>query len=176
MLLNSEHYTELFSAVREHQKPDEFVTTTYYPDENNELIFVANEDDEYINRMFEQHLGFINRVAAHYSFHFTYIPSLANRLKDGEVLRYADPSMAEDYVPHAVGNDFLLKDLLNADERVKFKLGIVCIKNRLNFSGLSASGGREFSFVNLFFPLSSQSEKSLARQLLEILFILCYSK
>ena len=151
------------------------MTRACYPDDYNELVYVASEEDEYINRMFEQHLGFINRVAALDRFHFTYIPSLANRLKEVDVLRYADPSMAEGYVPNAVGNDFLLKDLLNADDRTKFKHGIVCIKNRLNYSAFSASGGRVYSFVNLFFPLSSDSEKSLARQLLEILFILRYS-
>ena len=175
MLLNSEHFVELFSVARGRQEPVEFVTKACYPDDHDELVYVANEEDEFINRMFEQHLGFINRVAALDRFHFTYIPSLVNRLKDGDVLRYADPSMAEGYVPNAVGNDFLLKDLLNADDRKRFKHGIVCIKNRLNYSAFSASGGRVYSFVNLFFPLSSDSEKSLARQLLEILFILRYS-
>jgi len=175
MLLNSEHFRELFSAARGRQEPVEFVTKACYPDDHDELVYVANEEDEFINRMFEQHLGFINRVAALDRFHFTYIPSLVNRLKDGDVLRYADPSMAEGYVPNAVGNDFLLKDLLNADDRKRFKHGIVCIKNRLNYSAFSASGGRVYSFVNLFFPLSPDSEKSLAKQLLEILFTLIYT-
>jgi hypothetical protein len=79
MRLNAEHNKEIFSAIsHDVVKCVDFVTKAYYPDSQKELVYVANEEDGYINHLFKQHHGFINKIAARYHFHFTYVPSLAN--------------------------------------------------------------------------------------------------
>lgn len=176
MRLNAEHNKEIFSAIsHDVVKCVDFVTKAYYPESQKELVYVANEEDGYINHLFEQHHGFINKIATRYHFHFTYVPSLANQLNDRDILRYVDPCNTESRVPNTVGNDFLLHDIANPEDKAKFRQGIVFIQNRFGVPSSSASGRQEYTFVNSFFPLSSHSEKSLAKQLLEILFTLIYT-
>ena len=166
MRLSPEKYNDVFHFLTSDDVAVEFNTNAYFCKNQYELVYVANEEDECISRIFEHHLGFINKIAAQYKMHFTYMPALASELQDDEILRYSDPAKTGGCVPNLVGNDFLLQTLKHPDEKDKFKHGIVCLDNGFRWINHEKE---EYTFVHSFFPLNSSADKSIAQQLYEIL-------
>lgn len=166
MRLSPEKYNDVFHFLISDDVAVEFNTNAYFGENQYDLVYVASEEDECISRIFQHHLGFINKIAAQYKMHFTYIPALASELQDDEILRYSDPAKTGRCVPNLVGNDFLLQTLKRPDEKNKFKHGIVCLENGFRWINYEK---KEYTFVHSFFPLNSSTDKSVAQQLYEII-------
>jgi len=139
---------------------NEVKMTTYFSYGNSELVYVAREEDEVLNRLFENHLGFINKVAARFGLRVIYIPTLAKLLSNEEVQRYRFPCIEHRDISNEIGNDYLLKYFADSEDRAKCKQGFIWID------------GTNITCCYEYFPISSTSPKSIAHQLFEIFVLI----
>jgi hypothetical protein len=149
---------------------NEVEMTAFFPKSESELVYVANEEDEEQNRLFEHHLGFINKVAAHFDLHVIYIPTLVKQLSSEEIQRYRIPYKESKDIRGTVGNDYLLRYLVNPDKRTDFQHGLVWIINKWD------TEDGELAMINEFFPLFTNDKKSIAQQLLEVFLLVHHKK
>lgn len=139
------------------------VLTEVFPASTKELIYVANEENIEINHIFENHYKFLNKVAARYKLRFIYIPKLMQHIGDEEVQRYNFPYCNPVGSSSKFGNDFLLKYL--AYPKLRNKLAHGLLLNDYTYPGYYDDKIYNYSY----FPLSTNSNKSVAQQIIEVL-------
>lgn len=71
---------ETLDFMRREYSVNEVKMNTYFSSSIPELVYVAREEDEELNHLLENHLGFINKVAERFGLHVIYIPTLAKLL------------------------------------------------------------------------------------------------
>jgi hypothetical protein len=134
------------------------------PSDLEELIYVANEEDEVLNHLFENHLGFMNRVANVFNLRIVYIPLLYQRIQEEEVQRYVAPDVHELINPAEIGNDYMFQYLANPKDRERMAHGFIW-----NTGDEDLYEGEPLKLE--FFALSSSSKKSIPHQIYEIFSI-----
>lgn len=154
---------ETLDFMQREYTANEVKMNTYFFGRISELVYVAREEDEEINRLLANHLGFINKVAERFGLHVIYIPTLTKLLSNDEVQRYRLPCIEPKDISEEIGNDYLLKYFSDQDDRAKCKQGFIWIP------GTDSTRWLEY------FPVSSTGSKSIAHQLFEI-FILIFKK
>ncbi len=154
---------ETLDFIQREYTANEVKVNTYFFGRISELVYVAREEDEEINRLLANHLGFINKVAERFGLHVIYIPTLAKLLSNEDVQRYRLPCIEPKDISEEIGNDYLLKYFSDQDDRAKCKQGFIWIP------GTDSTRWLEY------FPVSSTGSKSIAHQLFEI-FILIFKK
>ena len=137
------------------------------PSAIDELIYVANEEDEVLNNLFENHLSFINKVASICQLRVVYIPLIYQRVQEEEVQRYFAPGDPELIKPAKVGNDYMFQYLVNPQDRERMAHGFIW--NEEDEYLYEAEPSK--SIKAEFFELSSSAKKSIPHQIFEIFSI-----
>ena len=155
---------ETLDFMQREYSANEVKMNTYFSSCFPELVYVASEEDEEINRLLENHLGFINKVAERFGLNVIYIPTLAKILSNEDVQRYRLPGIEPKDISEEIGNDYLLKYFSDQDDRAKCKQGFVWIPGTDSIRWLK------------YFPISSTDSKSIAHQLFEIFILILKRK
>lgn len=125
-----------------------------------ELIYVASEQDKDLEDLFETKPEVFEGWGQMMGFHIVYLPLLMKRLQEKRVLQYRAPYLSETEVKSAiVGNDFLLRYLVNPADRGKMKHGFIRTEN------IHRGDDGKDKATNHFYPLSSKSGEPIADQL-----------
>ena len=128
-----------------------------------ELVYVASEEDEQLNEMFVNHMGYFSQWAEQLKMKVVYLPTLYQKLMSEDVLRYRDPSKT--VMPDtslSVGNDYLLKYLIHPEDREKMKSGFLWTNRQIR------KGYDIDTYIFYFFPLTTKSPKPIEQQLEDI--------
>lgn len=135
--------------------------------EANDLVYVASEKDEELEKELESNLKLFKGWGLLAGLHIVYLPSLMKKLQDKKVLRYRAPYLKDDEVKDiTIGNDFMLQYLKNPEDRDKMKHGLIR-KERF-----SPGRGEKDSYSVRFYPLSSEGSESLDKQLNRIIDVI----
>lgn len=139
------------------------------PSAIDELIYVADEEDEVLNHLFENHLSFINKVASICQLRVVYIPLIYQRVQEEEVQRYFAPGDSEPIKPVKVGNDYMFQYLANPQDRERMSHGFIWNKGDEDLD-------ENEPLQSEFFELSFSTEKSIPQQIYEIFRIVEYRR
>lgn len=139
------------------------------PSDMEELIYVANDENEVLNHLLKNHLGFINEVASVFKLRVVYIPLIYHRIQEEEVQRYIAPDVHGPIKSREIGNEYMLHYLANPKDREKMDHGFIWNNGKDDLD--------EDEPINLeFFELSFSSEKSIPQQIYEIFRIVEYRR
>ena len=128
--------------------------------DSDELIYVACEENAELTKLLESKPEIFEGWGQMIGFHVIYLPLLMKRLKDKEVVRYRAPYLTEAEIGRTIiGNDFLLRYLVNPSDKGRIKQGFIRTED------IHRSGAGKDKAINRFYPLSSNSAEPLADQL-----------
>ena len=128
----------------------------------NQLVYVATEEDEVLTSYFEQLTKGQKDVDLASGFKIVYLPNLAKQLSSKDVVDYYAPYLGEeDLKKIEVGNDFILKYLVNPSDKEEIKHGL------MRFYDFSFNGDR-FSIIIKYYPLSTNSSLPIEKQIRDI--------
>lgn len=128
----------------------------------NELMYIANEEDDILSDYFDRLTKEQNGEGAINDLRIVYLPNIAERLCSYDIQHYYAPYLRKDEVqPINLGNDYLLQFLINDSDREQITHGLIRFDDWYKKDN-------QFAFVYRFYPLSSDSSISISEQLLEI--------
>ena len=127
---------------------------------SDELLYIASEENAELTRLLESKPEIFEGWGQMIGFHVIYLPLLMKRLKDKEVVKYRAPYLTETEIGRTmIGNDFLLRYLVNPSDKGRIKQGFIRTED------IHRGGDGKDKAINRFYPLSSNSGESLADQL-----------
>ena len=130
---------------------------------SDELLYIASEENAELTRLLESKPEIFEGWGQMIGFHVIYLPLLMKRLKDKEVVKYRAPYLTETEIGRTmIGNDFLLRYLVNPSDKGRIKQGFIRTED------IHRGGDGKDKAINRFYPLSSNSGESLADQLHKI--------
>ena len=128
--------------------------------DDNELIYVASEEDEELTKLLESQPEIFEGWGQMIGFHIIYLPLLMKRLKSWEVVQYRAPYLTNaDVERMSIGNDFLLQYLKNPADKKRIKHGFIRTEN------IRRGDDGKYKAINRFYSLSSNSTESIVDQL-----------
>lgn len=128
-----------------------------------ELIYVANEEDVVLNDMFINHPEVLEEIKRITGYSVVYLPSLIDQLDNEEIFRYMTPYADSFNVRFpSIGNDYMLQFLVHPEDRERMKHGL------LRSEGTYRIDHYVNTYINQFYPLSSDGEETIEEQLRRI--------
>ena len=128
--------------------------------DENELIYVASEEDKELTRLLESQPEIFEGWGQMIGFHIIYLPLLIKQLKSKEVVQYRAPYMSDAEIETAmIGNDYLLQYLEHPSDKERIKQGFIRTEDIHR-----GDDGKEKA-INRFYPLQSNSAEPIADQL-----------
>jgi len=108
--------------------------TKEFPGLDNELIYVASEEDEDVNNFLQNLPDYIQNITAYSRLKIVYLPKLVPELIYGGAARYRHPSLPTQppYLQQYVRNDFMLQFVADKSVLMKLKRGFLCPGRLLN--------------------------------------------
>lgn len=108
--------------------------TKEFPGLDNELIYVASEEDEDVNNFLQNLPDYIQNITAYTHLKIVYLPKLVPELIYGGAARYRHPSLPTQppYLQQYVRNDFMLQFVADKSVLMKLKRGFLCPGRLLN--------------------------------------------
>ena len=108
--------------------------TKEFPGLDNELIYVASEEDEDVNNFLQNLPDYIQDITAYTHLKIVYLPKLVPELIYGGAARYRHPSLPTQppYLQQYVRNDFMLQFIADKSVRMNLKRGFLCPGRLLN--------------------------------------------
>lgn len=134
---------------------------------SKELVYVANEECEQLNDLFENHPEVIARWEKITGYTIVYLPALNTTLRDPQALSYRYPWMKDFTMqPSHFSNDDLLSELIYQEDRDHMRHGFLRTDCAYSFYG----GGP--TWMAYYYPLEVNGSKSLDDQLYEIAYFI----
>lgn len=143
--------------------------TAHFEGCEQELVYVAKKEDERINHYISEKLEEINKLFGSQEVKVVYLPKLAERLNETEVLRYWNPlrnEHSEKCKRVTVGNDYMLR-FFSRSARKQIEQGLLWM--RVSYHDYDW-GSNSKTYPYEFFPLSTDSEMDLPEQFKQIIW------
>ena len=130
---------------------------------SKELVYVANEECEQLNDLFENHPEVIARWEEITGYRIVYMPAVPVVLQESEVLQYHYPYMKNPSItPSRMSNDYMFQQLVHPEDREMMRHGFLRTGR-----AYTTCGGWETWFA-FYYDLSPESEETLDEQVQRI--------
>lgn len=130
---------------------------------SKDLVYVANEENEVLNDLFEHHPEVIERWEEITGYSIVYLPNLPAVLQQSEVLQYYFPYMRDPSIGSTkIGNDYMLQQLVYPEDRETMRHGFLRTETEYR-----TCGGWK-TFFAYYHPLTVDGEETLDEQIRSI--------